>query len=142
MADNYSQTSFLVECGSAELAKELVAAHEKFEQEDGDDEGNGGRTYLWATVQGESVWFSDRDACCCLNADWFNFLSDWLWHKSLDTVVEITWAETCSKPRVGQFSGGSAVVSRNGWEIEPSETALERLKKSLSALQERKGELR
>jgi hypothetical protein len=31
-----------------------------------------------------------------------------------DAVFTLTWAETCSKPRVGEFGGGALVISREG----------------------------
>lgn len=34
-----------------------------------------------------------------------------------DEVFTLTWAETCSKMRIGQFSGGAMVVSKDGVEF-------------------------
>lgn len=33
-----------------------------------------------------------------------------------DYTFRLTWADTCSKMRTGEFSGGALVVDKNGWE--------------------------
>lgn len=40
------------------------------------------------------------------------FLRTWRYHDHNDDEFFISWAETCSKPRVGQFGGGLILVTK------------------------------
>lgn len=42
------------------------------------------------------------------------FLKHLLPHLPEDTVFTLTWAETCSKPRPGEFGGGAVIVRKSG----------------------------
>lgn len=50
------------------------------------------------------------------NVEWVaNKVCEFLSKFNRDDIVTFEWAETCSKMRVGEFGGGSVVISRSGF---------------------------
>jgi hypothetical protein len=43
-----------------------------------------------------------------------DFLQEFINRFRPEMLFVITWAETCSKPRIGQFGGGAVVIHRDG----------------------------
>lgn len=106
MADNYTQFSEMIPCKTKEqqdwLLKELA---------DGVKDDDGGEHPVCEfSADKEDIWVhaedsGDLDAL----ADVVSFFQ---LRFEIDEPWTLTWAETCSKPRVGNFGGGGVVVYR------------------------------
>ncbi len=57
---------------------------------------------MWITAYGDDGGSLDAVA---------NFLQKFLKKFRADEIVTITWADTCSKPRIGEFGGGAVVIT-------------------------------
>lgn len=126
MADNYLQFSFVVPA-TPEEAGWLIGLHEtcqdrmdlKFGNEGCDDEVYSAEAArclagdLYPTVEVSFddgyLWFhSDPDGDIEYTA---NLVHEFLAHFQRDDRVGIEYACTCSRPRIGEFSGGAAFVT-------------------------------
>ena len=106
MANNYSQFSEMIPCESKEqqdwLMQELAVGIK-------DDDGEGYPVCEFET-DGKDVWvyspeFADLDALAEVVVAFqlqFGITKPWT----------LTWADSCSKPRLGNFGGGGMVVYR------------------------------
>jgi len=135
MANNYSQTSFAVQATDEEKKvwekiEELAAA---IAEEDPDyhyseadacglehavhalyeDLVNAGGFGFKCEANGDDLWFYDDGTSvnCDLLAD---LLQIWLDEIDCDKPIVFSWANTCSKPALDEFDGGSVVVTRKG----------------------------
>lgn len=120
MANNYSESSFIVPFTEAntETVKEwhkryldecdrLLGISGEGNCDEYDDKVPG----LEIEVGTGEVWFSG-------DGEYFNVTAAIFWVKSLleatkcDNGVFFSWADWCSKSRVGEFGGGACVVTR------------------------------
>ena len=62
---------------------------------------------LWISDQGTGE--GDIEAVINCVAEWINTFRP-------DYVFSLEWANTCSKPRPGEFGGGAVIVTRNNTE--------------------------
>jgi hypothetical protein len=46
--------------------------------------------------------------------------------------IKITWSETCSRPRVGEFGGGALVITAKKWDFMHTSTMAENLARELA----------
>ncbi len=99
MADNYVQFSEVIECPSADAAKWLE--DELFDVCSTDRGRDKRHLYL----------FSDENVDLELLADGLSRYQ--VKYLDISEYIKVQWAETCSKPRVGEFGGG-AFICHNG----------------------------
>jgi hypothetical protein len=63
-------------------------------------------------ITGGGVWVHD-------DGEWIDveyvakLLQAWLKHFDINEPIAFEWAETCSKPRVGEFGGGACIVTQD-----------------------------
>lgn len=119
MADNYTETSFLVPITSPEQRA-------YWERVDISDEVSNYQINL-RTMSDFCVIHSD----CADIEELATVVQDFLIEFNLDTIIEFEWADTCSKPRPGEFGGGACIVSKTGWEIMNTREMIDELKKRL-----------
>lgn len=63
-----------------------------------------------ASIEGNKVWIRHEES---INQEHVNALVNALVEElEIDDPVTVSWAYTCSKPRVGEFGGGAFVVVR------------------------------
>lgn len=106
MANNYTQFSEMIPCETKEQQEwlmqrlgETVETEERLQCPDCEFKADG-----------ENVWvYSEDSADISALAD---VVATFQLRFEVDEPWTLTWAETCSKPRVGQFGGGGLVVYR------------------------------
>lgn len=119
MANNYSQTSFILNCKTEEAAKDVMQYVEAWKTlEDGEeavkhpavivDLSDGEDYYTGGDVSLDGItdlWF--RDDGESFSTEFFEMVITYamLTHK-LDPMG-FTWANTCSKRRIDEFDGGA-----------------------------------
>ena len=111
MANNYTQFSVLLpKVPEEKLAAfmEAVEARQEAAEEEDDYESMPLRGMEYETRDGE-LWLhaddsGDVDAAAKL-------IQDFLAHFDIDGGIYMSWACTCSKPRINQFEGGAVVVT-------------------------------
>jgi len=106
MANTYTQFSEMIPCETKEqqewLMQEIAVAVY-------DDDG-ARHPACDLRADRENVWvYSEDSADIGALAD---IVADFQLRFEVDEPWTLTWAETCSKPRVGQFGGGGVVVYR------------------------------
>lgn len=113
MANNYRQASFVIPNLTA-VEEEWLRADLAARDADTDDPINFAwsfhddeNRYLWLRDAGEWIDTDQVSALCCA------FLKK---HRPCDTLG-FTYADTCSKPRVGEFSGGAVLCSARGARV-------------------------
>jgi hypothetical protein len=126
MADHNTQSSFVIQCGTADNARkvadwlngsdypdELLDAMNEASDGAFDDDGVLQFTIAEASVpadEPDAVWVDFQDGDLALVAAIVEY--------AMTTMPEVPspqgweWANTCSRPRPGEFSGGAVVVSR------------------------------
>jgi len=117
MANNYSESSFTVPFTPAN-AEAVKAWHEGYlktcetlGEDSSSDEYDDKVPGLQVEVGEGEVWFSG-------DGEYFNVTAAIFWVKTLleatqcDNGVFFSWADWCSKSRVGEFGGGACIVTR------------------------------
>lgn len=112
MANNYTQFSVLLpKVDSAKLAEFMAAVEARHEA--ADEEGN------WDYLPLEGLEYELRDGELWLYAEEdghvtaaSELIQEFLEHFAIDEGVYMSWACTCSKPRINEFDGGAVVVTR------------------------------
>jgi hypothetical protein len=118
MANNYTQFSFLLPLPTDPEKAKLVPEWVKAQQEMTDvtqELDDNVEWYEWYRYLMEfdpnGVWiYTDETGSPEAAANIAQlYLSDF----DIEGGVLITWADTCSKPRIGEFSGGAVVVTKD-----------------------------
>ena len=130
MANNYSESSFTVPFIEANkavvhewLGRYVAECNRLFDSEGTSDEYYDKVAGLQINVQHDHVWFSG-------DGEYFNVTAAIFWVQDLlealdcDAGVFFSWAEWCSKARVGEFAGGACVVTRKDHMIQLSTNLL------------------
>jgi len=119
MADYYRQFSFLLPC-TPEIAAQFIAAYEEEREsesnllslDDFDSYYEGVEYSLDDSVWVDGgVWVTDSAGYGNLHAAEHITREFLIFTNNEDTVVQISWADTCSKPRLDGFGGGAILVS-------------------------------
>jgi hypothetical protein len=119
MANNYCQTSFVLDCKEEEAREDVYTFAMALINEDG-DEGD----YIHPDVTNSTF---DRDEFCggsidrddddtmlwfcgeeCFDHNWFDVVISYAMKKYKLSPMGFTWADTCSKMRTDEFSGGAS----------------------------------
>jgi len=118
MANNYSQTSFILDCKTREAAEDVLLFSQALESDDAthpdvefsdDDFCGGGDVEL--DEAGTVLWFHDNGES--FNFEYFDAVLSYAIKKYKLDPMGFTWANTCSKARVDEFDGGGAVFKYN-----------------------------
>jgi hypothetical protein len=87
------------------------------------DPFDGGSLPFPRSQDGKGIWFTDDGGG---NIDLLIIIVQIiLEHFKLNTTFSISWAVTCSRPRIGEFGGGWCVVSRFAVSAESTYDAME-----------------
>ena len=115
MANNYCQTSFILDCKSKEARDDVYAFAmalidpENYQHDDVDgnefseDYFGGGSIDIDGNT---SLWFCGEES---FDESWFDFVICYALKKYKLPPMGFTWASTCSKMRVDEFDGGATV---------------------------------
>jgi hypothetical protein len=110
MADYYTSFSVLLPVPNIDDAEQKMKdwVVEKNSEEPGEDEGS--VQIQWDRFQ-HQVWLyeeseGDVERAACL-------IADYLIHFNIEGGVFMSWAGTCSKPRVNESVGGGVVVTKD-----------------------------
>lgn len=125
MANNYCQTSFIVDCGTKEARDDVLAyamairypdgnTHPKIDQPNAITEAGdicGGVIDIDDDDDGEtSLWFCGEE---CFDMGYFDSVIEYALKTYKLPPVSYTWADSCSKMRTDEFSGGACVFVYN-----------------------------
>ena len=110
MANNYLQYSFAVSNLTPEEADTLEEAFQLATAEEDEPDCGGLSGTNWS-LGGRELWvraeeYGDPGAIAEL-------LQVWLEKLNSDRVIGFTWAETCSKMAIGEFSGGGVIITKD-----------------------------
>ena len=112
MANNYTQTSFVVDCGTKEARDDvLLFANALIEPDEythpdaitPDDEYCGGSI---SSDGDTSLWFCGEES---FDMEYFDAVIMYAMKKHKLPPVSYTWADTCSRMRTDEFGGGGCV---------------------------------
>ena len=117
MANNYTQTSFVVDCGTKEARDDVLAyamaicepeenTHPDIDQENAiqlRDEFCGGDISAYGET---SLWFCGEES---FDMQYFDSVIEYAVKKYKLPPVMYTWADSCSKMRTDEFGGGACV---------------------------------
>jgi len=122
MADYYTQYSEIVP-GTQEQIKWLL---NKFEEQK-DNEFSELGSYATDT---KGLWIYDEGMDGSDIGQVADLLHEYLAHFDLDHELSISWAHTCSKPRLDSFSGGAVAITKKGtaYCADPADVAMKKLK--------------
>lgn len=121
MADNYTQSSFIIPVPEERLQelKEWLKAFELerdlFEDDTSSEYWEKYDGYMYElyehSMTAKGLWVYGEDSINIESAVWFTqkVLTD----LNIEGGIYISWADTCSKPRIGEFGGGGVVVTKN-----------------------------
>lgn len=118
MANNYTQTSFVVDCGSKKARDDVMLfanaiqqpeeyTHPDVKPEDWENE------YVCGCVEADgetSLWFYGEES---FDMGYFDAVIMYAMKKYKLPPVSYTWADTCNKMRTDEFSGGACVFVYN-----------------------------
>ena len=100
MANNYLQFSEMIVIDDTDARNNL---YERIRRPDGED------VYICnVEIREGSVWMYAEETAD-LGALWYQ-IEEWQKAYGIKAPFTMTWADTCSKPRVGEFGGGWSVT--------------------------------
>lgn len=112
MANNYTEFSVLLpKVAEEKLAAfmEAVEARQEAAEEEDEYESMPLRGMEYEMLDGELWLHADESGDVSAAAD---LIQDFLVHFDIAGGIYMSWACTCSKPRINQFDGGAVVVTR------------------------------
>lgn len=121
MANNYSQTSFVLDCGSKQAADDVLQFAAALD--DNSDETHPDVEEKMEYCSGDIEYFDDsgklwfHDNGECFDTDYFDAVISYAMKKHNIEKAGYTWACTCSKPRIDEFDGGACFFYFNGNEV-------------------------
>jgi hypothetical protein len=142
MADNYSQTSFVLDCGTTEARDDVMlfanalTDPENYEHPDAEgifdpDEFGGGDI----SVDGDTaLWFCGEES---FDMNYFDIVITYAMKKYKLPPMGYTWADTCSKMRTDEFGGGACVY----WYDPETDTVKEKSMAGWSFIRETMAEI-
>ena len=106
MANNYQQYSFMIE---KLTPTEVTWLETKFDEISELIEADIGSTEIERRDDGADLWLYAEEGCDldCL----VEFLQGFLKENRPDSYIGFEWANTCSKMRLDEFSGGSVFIT-------------------------------
>jgi hypothetical protein len=106
MADNYTQSSsfILVPNDKMELAREIIENVKKEFQEVDDIE------FPEINIESGAIWLHNNEYFCPEGAEYL--VRKLVEELELPGVHVVSWAYTCSKPRIDEFGGGAFAVKK------------------------------
>jgi hypothetical protein len=122
MANNYSQTSFVLECNTHEEALDVLkfanvlagdgdADSDEIPENIPDDDMDACGDLDLYDAGSNTIWFRDNGEG--FNSDYFDTIIRYAIKKFKLKPMGYTWANTCSKPRLDEFDGGAAFFKYN-----------------------------
>ena len=124
MANNYTQTSTFINIppGKLDRAREICEALEEYLEWD-DEDGYCGVSW---EVQDQGVWLTGDESA---NIDHAEMLVRALVEELELNPVILSWADTCSRPRIDEFGGGAFLVQRGypTFWVEPMATCMKEM---------------
>ena len=123
MADYYTQYSKVVP-GTNEQIEWLL---KKFEEHKEDNEFSELGSYE-TDIKG--LWIYDEGMDGSDIGQVADLLHQYLVHFDLNHELSISWANTCSKPRLSSFTGGAVAITKKGTAYcsNPADVAMKKLK--------------
>ena len=109
MADYFTDFSFEIPVNATEIEKQTFINNWVDQAEDNEDYY--GALGLKATNTG--IWVSSDGLVDDLEQA-LDFAVHALSHYGITVGIIVSWANTCSKPRLGSFGGGAALVTSDG----------------------------
>jgi hypothetical protein len=107
MADNYCQSSTLIEIEPGKIEQAKAVVHGVCEKLEGGEDGYVG---FMVDVEEKGVWIREEDS---INHEHVESLIRALVEElQLDGIYVCSWAYTCSKQRVDEFGGGAFAVKK------------------------------
>lgn len=109
MANNYTQTSFLVKCSKEEAQMLLDIVEKEEERLEEEQECDFGAQIK---IDPDGIWITEEEF---INVEAVaEALSSWVQRLKWTLPISFTWADTCSKPRLDEFGGGAVVIWPDG----------------------------
>ena len=112
MANNYQQHSFMIDKLTPTEVTWLESKFDEINKGNENDEGEYvdiGSTEIERRDDGADLWLYAEEGCDldCL----VEFLQGFLKENRPDSYIGFEWANTCSKMRLDEFSGGSVFIT-------------------------------
>ena len=128
MANNYQQYSFMIE---KLTPTEVTWLETKFDEISELIEADIGSTEIERRDDGADLWLYAEEGCDldCL----VEFLQGFLKENRPDSYIGFEWANTCSKMRLDQFSGGSVFITAEKTDWKSTYDFLETKRKEFEA---------
>lgn len=139
MASNYTQFSVSLPLPDGDNNRQMVDEwyHSKLAEydrwfdehleegtEDYEENPLGG--FDWELSDG-CVWvYADENGNEEIAAD---FIQDYLISMGIDGGILMTWANTCSKPRINEFEGGAVIITKDNMLWQSTDTLIQRAAK-------------
>ena len=134
MANNYQQHSFMIDKLTPTEVTWLETKFEDLNKINDDDEGEYvdiGSTDIERRDDGADLWLyaeEGADLDCLVD-----FLQDFLKENRPDSYIGFEWANTCSKMRLDEFSGGSVFITAEKTDWKSTYDFLETKRKEFEA---------
>lgn len=107
MANNYTQSSSLIGIPAEKLEKAQEVVDRVREELTTEDESFGCNVEI---IAGEGVWISHDESINIENAE--VLVKALVEELDLEGAFVVSWAYTCSKPRIDEFGGGAFAVQK------------------------------
>ena len=134
MANNYQQHSFMINRLTATEITWLETKFDEIDKSKENDEGEYtdiGSTEIERRDDGADLWLYAEEGCDldCL----VEFLQGFLKENRPDSYIGFEWANTCSKMRLDEFSGGSVFITAEKTDWKSTYDFLETKRKEFEA---------
>jgi len=114
MANNYQQHSFMIDKLSSTEVSWLETKLEEIDKSNEDPSGEYiclGSTEIERRATGAELWLYAEEGCDLDSL--VDFLQSFLKENRPDSYLGFEWANTCSKMRLNEFSGGAVFITAN-----------------------------
>lgn len=129
MANNYCQFSFFMTCPSMDTRDAVVEWLEQLGEQR--YEANEDPLYFcWAKDKYRDIWIYTEESGS--PDDVVSTLRTAMDKLNFSVFVGFEWADTCSKPRIGEFGGGCAAFTKDTESWWNSSSQLDQFKQDLS----------
>jgi hypothetical protein len=134
MANNYQQHSFMINSLTPTEVTWLETKFDEINRRNENDEGEYiciGSTEIERRDDGADLWLYAEEGCDldCL----VDFLQGFLKENRPDSYIGFEWANTCSKMRLDEFSGGSVFITAEKTEWKSTYDFIETKRKEFEA---------
>jgi hypothetical protein len=135
MANNYQQYSFMI---NSLTSTEITWLETKFDEIDkSNDDPSGEHTDIGSTEierrdDGADLWLYAEEGCDLESL--VDLLQDFLKKNRPDSYLGFEWANTCSKMRLDEFSGGAVFITADKTDWVSTYDFLETKRKAFEAV--------